>query len=418
MYYGSDELNAIIDNSTSSTLFNRLTLSDGAKVEKLESLKYYGGSNIGSNIEIGTTVMAYVECSAFETGKDLTNQEFLLERLANVNGTEEGVPLGYFTIQRPDGDEDEITFTAYDRMIRFERPYVSELTYPTDSTQILNELCTQCEVELATSIDMPITIEENLEGYTCREVLGYIAATHGKFACIDRFGKLNLRWYSDETIEKSPKLVYQLSSNQSSYTIEKVEIHKDSENVFTSGSGSKTLYSTNPFASQNVADTVYSVVGGFTYNASEVEMLDDVRLDPWDVISITNNDVTHIIPCMVIEHDLGACSTEIKSVGLFDEEEEYQAENPTIRQINRLSQTVNSQGQIIRQQGTVIDTLNNQIVNKVWQEDVYGAIDDLQVGGNNLLDGSKDLSGNNFFAEYNLIDNGNQLTLGGYALCM
>ena len=126
MYYGSDEFNAIIDNSTSSTLFNRLTLGDGTKVEKLESLKYYGGSNIGSNIEIGTTVMAYVECSAFETDKDLTNQEFLLERLADVNGTEEGVPLGYFTIQRPDGDEDEITFTAYDRMIRFERPYVSE----------------------------------------------------------------------------------------------------------------------------------------------------------------------------------------------------------------------------------------------------------------------------------------------------
>ena len=212
--------------------------------------------------------------------------------------------------------------------------------------------------------------------------------------------------------------MYQLSSNQSSYTIEKVEMHKDSENVFTSGSGSKTLYSTNPFASQDIAITVYSVVGGFTYNASEVEMLDDVRLDPWDVISITNNGVTHTIPCMAIEHDLGACSTEIKSVGLFDEEQEYQAENPTIRQINRLSQTVNSQGQIIRQQGTVIDTLNNQIINKVWQEDVYGAIEDLQVGGNNLLDGSKDLSGNNFFAEYNLIDNGNQLTLGGYALCM
>ena len=130
------------------------------------------------------------------------------------DGTVEYAPIGYFTVQKPDSDEDTVNFKAYDRMQKFEKPYVSNLAYPTNSLQILDELCTMCGVELATPITSPITITDKLDGYTCREVLGYIAGIHGFFACFDRYGKLNLRWYSATPIEKQIGLIWSLTKSQ------------------------------------------------------------------------------------------------------------------------------------------------------------------------------------------------------------
>ena len=118
--------------------------------------------------------MAYLDVSTI-TDKIITNQEFLFEvGMELSDGTIEYAPMGYFKVQSPDSDEDIVNFKAYDRMQKFEKPYTSSLTYPTNSSQILNELCATCGVELATPIASPITITDKLDGYTCREILGYI----------------------------------------------------------------------------------------------------------------------------------------------------------------------------------------------------------------------------------------------------
>lgn len=338
MYYGSDEFNNAIENTQGNALKTRLKFSDEEIIELVSSMRYYGGSNDTDDLAIGNIAMAYVEVSAF-TNKMLTGREFLLESGVKLSdGTYEYAPIGYFTVQTPNGDYDEVSFTAYDRMIKFEKVYSSSLTYPTDSAKVLDEICTMCGVELATPITDPITITENLKGYTCREVLSYIAGIHGFFACIDRFGELNLRWYSDTTIEKSLKTVWVFEKSQEQYEVEKVEVAKDSETSFTSGNGIITLHHSNPYATQEITNSLYSKLGGYAYMPAEVEMLDDVRLDPWDVISVTYyNGIAYLIPCMSIVHDFGATSTTIRAVGKTSTENEYRFTGPTIQYLNRMA---------------------------------------------------------------------------------
>ena len=338
MYYGSEEFNNAIENTQGNALKTRLKFSDEEIIELVSSMRYYGGSNDSDDLMVGNTVSAYVDVSAF-TDKLLTGREFLLESGVKLSdGTYEYAPIGYFTVQTPNGDYDEVSFTAYDRMIKFEKVYNSSLTYPTNSAAVLNEICTMCGVTLATPITNPITITENLKGYTCREVLGYIAGIHGFFACIDRFGELNLHWYSDTPIEKSLRMVWSFEKSQEEYEVERVEVAKDSETAFTSGDGVVTLYHSNPYATQDIANSLYGELGGYSYTPAEVEMLDDIRLDPWDVLSVTYyDDIAYKIPCMSIIHDFGDSSTTIKSVGKTSSENEYKFTGPTIKYLNRMA---------------------------------------------------------------------------------
>lgn len=338
MFYGSDEFNSAIENTHGNAPKTRLKFADDEILDLVSSIRYYGGSNDSDDVSIGTTTMARVEVSAY-TDKLLANREFLLEQgIELANGVVEYMPIGYFTIQKPSGDIDQVTFTAYDRMQKFEKPYSSSLAYPTTSALILDELCQICGIELATTLDNTIEVTENLKGYTCREVLGYIASMHSSFACIDRYGRLNLRWYIDTPIEKSLKKIWHFEKSQDNFEIAKVEIAKNSETNYVSGDGITTLHNSNPLATQEITDDIFAKLGGFNYSVGEIEMLDDARLDPWDMVSVEYYDgKTYKIPCMSLEHDFKAYSTTVKSVGKSESENEYRFTGPTIQYLNRMA---------------------------------------------------------------------------------
>lgn len=338
MYLGSDEFNSAIENTHGNAPKTRLKFADDEILDLVSSIRYYGGSNDSDDVSIGTTTMARVEVSAY-TDKLLANREFLLEQgIELANGVVEYMPIGYFTIQKPSGDIDQVTFTAYDRMQKFEKPYSSNLAYPTTSILILNELCQICGIELATTLDNAIEVTENLKGYTCREVLGYIASMHSSFACIDRYGRLNLRWYSNTPIEKSLKKIWHFEKSQDNFEIAKVDIAKNSETNYVSGDGITTLHNSNPLATQEITDGIFAKLGGFSYSVGEIEMLDDARLDPWDMVSVEYYDgKTYKIPCMSLEHDFKAYSTTVKSVGKSESENEYRFTGPTIQYLNRMA---------------------------------------------------------------------------------
>ena len=338
MYSGSTEFNNLIEKPGGNALKTRFTFSDFS-IENFTKLEYYGGSNNSNDIAIGTTNMAYLEVSTM-TDRIITNREFLFEvGMELSDGTIEYAPMGYFTVQKPDSDEDEVNFTACDRMQKFEKPYKSNLEYPTDSQKILYELCTMCEVQLATPILNPITITDKLEGYTCREVLGYIAGIHGLFACFDRYGKLNVRWYRSTPTEKQIGLIWSLTKSQSDFTVEKVTLVKDSETTYTSGSGgSRGINHSNPYATFDLAKSLYARLGGYTYRPCEISMLDDIRIDPWDSLKVTYLDGSVLtIPVMSLEHSFTDCETRVKAFGKTDTESEYRYSGPTTQAMDRMS---------------------------------------------------------------------------------
>ena len=320
----SNELNQMIENVNNNSLKARIVFADGSTIDKINKLVFYGGSNKSDAIQIGSTTMAYFEAS-IETDRLLTNEEVTLECGAKLtDGTEEYIPIGKFTFQKPVGDIDGVEVVANDRMQRFERVYSSSLTYPTTSAEVLNELCTICGVTLATPIENPIEITDKLDGYTCREVLGFISALHGKFACIDRFGQLNVRWYSDSPITKETRVIWSFTKAEHNTTIDKVEIHKNTEVSYTSGSGFNVLFNSNPYATQESTDNVFNGINGFTYNASKIELVDDIRLDCWDVIKVPYLDGNeYLVPCMALTQDFSNGSTIIQAFSKSEVENKY-----------------------------------------------------------------------------------------------
>ena len=169
-------------------------------------------------------------------------------------------------------------------------------------------------------------------------MLGYIAGIHGFFACFDRYGKLNLRWYSETPIEKQIGLIWSLTKSQSNYTVEKITIAKDTETTYTSGTGISGINHSNPYATQAIADSIYANLGGFSYRPCEISMLDDVRLDPWDMLKVTYLDGSVLtIPVMSLEHSFTSGETRVKSFGKTDTENEYNYSGPVTQAMDRMA---------------------------------------------------------------------------------
>lgn len=335
---GSTEFNQIIETPNNQSIKKRLVLLDnGTIIDKIKSLTLYSSSS-SQELQLGTTNMAYIEAEV-ESDLLLTNRQVRLECGVTLSdGSEEYIPMGVFTIQKPQGDIDFVKFKAHDNMQKFEKVYSSTLDYPTTSDLVLDEICNMCGVMLSTPIENPIEITEKLQGYTCREVLGFIAGIHGKFACIDRLGTLNLRWYSEIPIDKQIGLIWAFNKSDDDFTVDKIEIAKDTETNYTSGSGFSAIYHSNPLATQEIADDLFAKLNGFTYNASTIEILDDIRLDIWDVIKVIYLDgKEYLVPCMSLKQDFGQGSTSIQSFAKTNTENEYRYTGTTTNYINRIA---------------------------------------------------------------------------------
>lgn len=336
---GSVEFNQIIETPNNKAIKSRLVLlDDNTIIDKIKSLILYSAS-CSQELQIGTTNMAYIDAEV-ESNLILTNREVRLECGVELSdGTVEYIPMGVFTIQKPQGDIDFVKFTANDRMQKFDYPYSSILTYPTTDKAMLEELATMCGIALATNIDNPITIDKALDGYTRREVLGYIAGLHGKFACFNRNGELELKWYNtDSPITKNIGLIWGFEKSDEDFTVSKIEVAKNNETTLTSGNGYGVVQHSNPLATQEIVNDLFTSLNGFTYNASVVDILDDIRLDLGDVIKVTYLDgKDYLVPCMSLKQDFGQGSTNIESFAKSDTENAYRFNGPTVQYLNRMA---------------------------------------------------------------------------------
>ena len=336
---GSEEFNRLIETPNNKAIQKRLVFEGtGGVIDKFKTLIMYSTSN-NQELQIGTTNMSYLDVEAFTDIAIFDGQKLRLECGVELSdGSMEYAPMGVFTAVNTEKGLNSVKFTANDNMQKTEKLYTSSLTYPTTSDKIISEICEMCEIELATPIENLITVTEKLQGYTCREVLGFIAGIHGKFACFDRLGQLNLRWYSEIPIEKQNSLIWSFTKSQEPFVVDKIEIAKNTETKFTSGEGNNVIYHSNPLATQQITNDILDDLRGFSYSTSKIEMLDDIRLDIWDVIKVTYLDGNeYFIPCMSIKQNMGASSTYIESFSKSKTQNQYRYEGPTAQFINRMA---------------------------------------------------------------------------------
>ena len=121
------------------------------------------------------------------------------------------VNIGYFTGERPKNitTVNVITFTAYDRMTKFDvlaDQFVQNISYPITVQNIYNNLCTYVGMDKVSGDELPNIMSRSyasapveMTGYTCRDILAWIAEACGCYARINYAGKCQMVWFTDNT---------------------------------------------------------------------------------------------------------------------------------------------------------------------------------------------------------------------------
>lgn len=301
----SDEMKKMLE-ADARTFLMKLQSDTFEIISGFRKIVYQGGSS-GEGLAIGTTVSASVEITMEKTEHLLTGKEFAFYLGMNVDGKEEYIPMGIFKTQKPAATDWEITLKAYDRMYDAERNYASSLHYPTDTQKVMQEIEKLLGISFVTEIT-PVSLKKTgdsdvpFAGYTIREAIGYVAGLYGKFAIFNRAGQLEFRWY-ERGMEIPLKKMFSFERNEQDYEVQKVVGSSDSNTSYTAGSGNNGISYSNPFLTQEIVNQIYSSKHGFSYRGGTVTFLGDCRIDPWDMLQVTDlQGNIYKIPAMQITH--------------------------------------------------------------------------------------------------------------------
>lgn len=246
--------------------------------------------NPNNSISIGNTCSSSVTFSIFKPQITLENKDITIFEGVKGDSGIEYVQIGIFTVTKEESNGEYTKYTAYDKMYKAEKGYFSELTYPSTDKTILEEICTKLGIQLATSITNTHTITDKPQGYTMREMIGYMATLQGGNAAINSDGKLEIKWYKDSGYVLDGHQYYQQGvtfTTSKDFTIRKLTCNNtksgDSKtSEITAGGGTTGLSFANPFMTQEILNEIYKKIGGFQFRPLTVKFVGDWRLEVWE----------------------------------------------------------------------------------------------------------------------------------------
>lgn len=320
-------------------------LVDGKEYNQtLNEFKYNNIINPNNSISIGNTCSSSVTFSIYNPEITLENKDITIFEGVKDNSGIEYVQIGIFTVTKEESNGEYTKYTAYDKMYKAEKGYFSELTYPSTDKAILEEICTKLGMQLATSITNTHTITDKPQGYTMREMIGYMAMLQGCNAVINSDGNLEIKWYKDSGYVLDGHQYYQQGvtfTTSKDFTIRKLTCNNtksgDSKtSEITAGDGTTGLSFANPFMTQEILNEVYNKIGGFQFRPLTVKFLGDWRLEVGDIIAVNKDGVDYKVPIMQITHECdGGLMDTVTSIGQSDTENSNIASGPITKQMER-----------------------------------------------------------------------------------
>jgi hypothetical protein len=344
----------------------KLDFGNNVTVNDLFSVSYSGGSCSESIVPGGTVIAnAKVELSALPA---TVRKGSACTLYFGVNG--EYAPQGVLTVKKIEKSGELLSVTLEDNMAKTEKGYFSSLAYPSTTLKMLSEIATKCGVAFNTSGLTAVTIKDKPEGYTCREIIGYIAGLYGKFAVCDRTGKIAFKWFETTAVQLSDFCYDTPTVATDDITVGRVVCGD-----FTAGTGTAITYDCL-FMTQTQLNAVQKSLNGFKYRTGEIPLrLGNMLIDAWDMVSITYGGETVKIPAANISVTYnGGLSMTIEAPAeeqSADSGESYKS--PAQKQAERITADIISAKQALLEKADIAE-LNAQIANL---ENVYAAKADI-----------------------------------------
>lgn len=314
------------------------------------------GNNIYTNEDIVDIILDYPQSSdGFTIGNtisqtlDLTlinggdiiysTSQVKVEIGLKIEDRIEYIPMGIFNIDDIEKTDYTTKFICYDNMIKFETAYFSELNDKPTLQQVVNELAKITGIQFEGSL--PAYTVSKLEGFSCREVLSYVASICGGNALITRSGKFTIKGLNEVAKAINGDNYFDFKREEVKYKVGKISCQVNENSVLSKGSlgtDSMELSFENPWITENILTEIYNKLNGLSYLGYFMKWQGDLSLDPYDIITVTDiKNVARKMPILSQKFTYtGGLTSEIGAKGESKNKNSFSSSGSTTNKVNRL----------------------------------------------------------------------------------
>ena len=288
---------------------------------------------------IGNTISQSLDLTLLNRGDIIySTSQIKVEIGLKIAAKIEYILMGIFNIDDIEKTDYTTKFTAYDNMIKFETPYFSSLGDKLTLKQVVNELSKITGIEFIGSL--PNYTVSKLEGFTCREVLSYVASICGGNAVITRDGKFTIKSLSEIKKSIDGNNYFDYKREEVKYKIGKISCQIDENNILykgSTGTDSMELGFENPWVTETILNDVYNKLNGLSYLGYSMKWQGDLSLDPYDIVTVTDiKNVIRKIPILSQKISYtGGLTSEIGAKGESKNKNNFSSSGSTTNKVNR-----------------------------------------------------------------------------------
>lgn len=286
-----------------------------------------------------------------------------------ASGMTEWLPLGEFYIDSREKINDVWTYTCYDKLITADVAYISQLSYPATQKAVFDEICSRIGFTYDSSviINPSYQIQAGPAGYTCRQVLAYIAGANGASIYMGKDGVMRFKRFAagePAAVELTTADYIRVKQLNPIKTFSRIVVTYNTEDGLTyeagSGDENHTLYVENPFMTQAQVNALHVRLNGLSYLPLQMSARGFPQFDQGDVIGFEQREGGSWIDTNVAWQDMhipwdgimryttyilrqtysfkGGLTHKIEAPSKSDQQSEFQLEGGLTQQVNRLNQ--------------------------------------------------------------------------------
>ena len=268
------------------------------------------------SIAVGQVVSSYINVTVPTPSFSISGVNVALSM--GVGTTVTWTKIGDFRVE----EESVRTKQGYTSFTAFDKLYNTINTYHSSGNKslqaICNEVCSLIGIT-STSLSADLTIDSGmLDGYTLRDVLGFIAAYQGKNAYLSPNGVLEMRWFASSAYTADGTRANIPYIGENNVTIRRW-ICQTQDGVLTSGSG-EGLYITCPFMTQARLNDLATYQQLTAYRKADVDIpFGNYLLQAGDIITVTTTGSNLTVPIMANSWTYdGGVASSVSSYGATD----------------------------------------------------------------------------------------------------
>lgn len=217
------------------------------------------------------------------------------------------LPLGEFFVDGREKTNDVWTFTCYDKLVFADVAYVSQLSYPATMQAVWDEIMRRLGWSYGSSIviNPSYRLEIAPTGYSCRQVLSYIAGANCASIYIDKAGALKFKRFAAAenpafSMTTSDYFTAKQTNPVKTFTKVAVTYKTEDELQYSAGTGddNHTLFYENPFITQAMTNNLYNALNGFSYLPLSLSARGYPQLEQGDIVAFEQQEGTAWVDTM------------------------------------------------------------------------------------------------------------------------